>query len=748
MKRASLLSLPLLLCVLAPAGARADVFEPVSLASDSAVAGSPSNQQATYAHHPVVSGNGRYLAFDGSYNGRTGVWRRNLQTGAIAPVAVFDAEDPAISAPDASLPSISDDGQYISFTTTAQLDPIDDSNLGPDVYVRDMAIAAGQPCEPGPGSAAPCAYTLVSAVDGANAGLTYEPHGASIQAEEKDLGAVAAGRSAISADGHEVAFVTTVISNLVGPGTPAMQVAVRDLDDDHTELVSVADEPASGSPIENDPVSGQQGSDLFGAVYSGRGVAPIFTAPLAYEPPAEVGASISPDGTTVAWMGVNIDKQSRLLAGEAPPPSATEPLWRRIGDGSQAPTRRVTGGSDPGNPACAATGQSALPSTPSLANPCQGPFAGLQEGRTFGIVNGGASIDPIPRLSGDGYEVVFLANAPLAALAGGFTGEEPNSDLYVADMHEPLTRVQALRPLTELDGGNQADLAENGQIEDFGISSDGTQIAFTTKRTVFPLGSPAYVSVPQGAPGMLELFDIDLADDTLTRVTEGFEGGPSEHPHEARPASEDPYAQIADGALSPSFTDDGNTIAFASTASNLVFGDGNTPPLGTTGFDGSDAFLVSRKLFTPQPTPQSISSQPPPPSIVASWRLGVTARSRTNGSVVLYITVPGAGTLKAGAQSSLHVRVKRQGHLSTTLATRQVASAQQTTHAVGGELATLTLKPARKYSSLATRRSGLLASVTVTFAAPHRQTLHQSVRIAFRRTQKAKKKTTTKQARA
>src|SRR6202035_2850272 len=107
-----------------------------------------------------------------------------------------------------------------------------------------------------------------------------------------------------------------------------------------------------------------------------------------------------------------------------------------------------------------------------------------------------------------------------------FGVSELHSDLYMADMHEGLARVQAVRPLTELASGNQEDIAENSPIETAAISPDGSHIAFTTKRTVFPLGSPASVTAPQAAPGMLELFSIDLADNTLTRVTTGFEGGP------------------------------------------------------------------------------------------------------------------------------------------------------------------------------------------------------------------------------
>lgn len=736
------LALTTALAGVSPQLAAADVFGPISIVSASQVKGATDNQQALYAHDAAISGNGRYVAFDGSYGGFTGVWRRDLSTGAIEPVATANPSDPAISAPDAELPSISDDGQYVSFTTTARLDPSGDTNGSPDVYVRNMNVPADQPCEQGPGAQADCPFTLVSAVDGGTAALTYEgitSGGGSPELEEARYGSVAAGRTALSADGRKVAFVTTAASNLAGPGTPAMQVAVRDLDTDRTELASVADEPSTGDPLPGHAVVGQQGSETFGAVYATAGQAPIFRAVQTYEEADPVGASISADGTTVAWMGVDVAQQARMLSGESPLPSYSEPLWRRIADGPGAPTRRVTGGSDPGNPSCAASGESTLPSSPSSSDPCQGPFVGLQEGRTAGIA-GNASDDVIPRLSGDGYEVAFLANAPLAALGGAFAGAEPNSDLYVADMHEPLTRVQALRPLTELAGGSQSDVAENAEIEDFGISSNGQQIALSTKRTVFPLGSPAYVSAPQAAPGVLELFAVDLENDTLTRVSEGFEGGPSEHPHEPRPSSEDPYGQIGDGALSPSFNDAGNELAFTSTASNLVFGDGNTPPLGTSAFDGSDAFVVSRKVFTPTPTPQYISAQPGGPAIRASWRLGVTARSRPDGSVLLYVTVPGAGAVKAVAQSAVRVRSERHGHLSTSVATRSVATAAKASKSGEGALLTIALKPASRYSAIARRRPGLAATVAVSFAAAHRATLKQSVRVTFVRTEKSKKK--------
>jgi hypothetical protein len=736
----------LVLAVLAPALAQADVFGSIGLASVGATPGSSLDQQADFAHDAALSGNGRYVAFDGSFAGRTGVWRRDLQTGAVEAVAVENEAEPAISAPDAALPSISESGQYVSFTTTARLDPIDDTNRGPDVYVRDMNIPASAACEPGAGTAQPCAYTLVSAVNGSSAGLTYEQPGPDSAAfEETAYGSVAAGRSAISADGRKVAFVTTAVSSLAGPATPRLQLAVRELDSEHTELVSVARDPASGDPIPGQPVSGHEGSQVLGAVYAAGTLPPAFGDPEPYEPDRPVGASISADGTTVAWMGVDISQQVQMLPAEAVNPSYTEPLWRRIGDGPTAPTRRITGGSDPTSPGCASSGEQVLPpGRPSSSDPCQGPFDAQESNAGAWLPENDANF--IPRLSGDGYEVAFLANASLVSLGEDFGVSEHRSDLYLVNMHEGLTRTQALRPLTELAGADGKDLAEDGPIEDFEISPSGGDIAFTTKRTVFPLGSPAYISPPMAAPQMLEMFDIDLADDTLTRVTQGFEGGPSEHPHAEIATGQDPYQREDDGALSPSFSSDGNELAFSSTASNLVFGDGNTPPLGNVRFDGSDAFVVSRVVFNPQPTPQSISPAPAAPATVPTWRIGVTSRSRADGSVLLYVTIPGAGTVSAGAQSAVRVRTKTHGRVRTSVATRTVATSKKTSRAGGGALLTLTLRLSSRYRSLANKRPGLAGTLKITFTASHHATLRQSVPVSFLRTEKAKPKKTKKKS--
>jgi hypothetical protein len=715
------LFLATLAVLIVPASTDADVFGTISLVSKGA------SEQAIYAHDPAISGNGEYVAFDGYLEGRVGVWRRDLQSGAVEAVAVGE---PGTAEGSAELPSISENGRYISFTTTARLSA-EDTNNAPDVYVRDMDVPAS---EPG-------AFTLASAVDGSTQGLSYK-YGASTSFEETHYGSVASGRTALSANGEKVAFVTTAISNLANPEkieTPVMQVAVRDLVTHETQLVSVH-YPVTGRP---EPVSGEEGGISYGAVYS-AGAPPAFAEPPAYGLAPPLGASISADGSTVAWMADNVDEQAQMLAKESVKPTYVEPLWRRIADGPMAPIRRITGGSDPADPLCVESGETALPGTPSSSDPCLGPFAttSLQKG-----IWAGGTGDVVPQLSQNGETVAFLADVPLVAQGDdfGLSGED-TSDLYVVNMQEGLTRDQALRPLTEISSSELSNRTTDAPIVDLGLSPSGQQVAFTTDRTVFTLGSPAFVSEPLGAAGLSELYDADLATDTLTRVTHGYEGGPSEHPHRSSLPGEDPY-EVADGTLSPSFSDNGESLAFSSTASNLVYGDTNTPVGQSQGsFDGSDVFVVSRESFRPTETEDYVSSPPASPALVPPWRLNATALSRRDGSVLLYVELPGAGALHAGAQAPVRAQsvyytrargsAKRIRHTRTSVATRTVASGKHSASA--GGLVTLALTLAGPYGKLASAGGGLSADVTLVFDAPGHPTLRQSIQVSFLRTAKTK----------
>ena len=787
------------LALVGPACAQADVFGPISLVSKGLLANGEV-QQAEYAHDSAISGDGRYVAFDGSIGGVTGVWRRDVETGAIEQVAGGDAE----------LPSISSSGQYVSFTTNEGKSLAEISHGTPDtsphqepvnVYVRDMAVQpAASAAEEAGRPAEERAFKVVSAVNGSEEPLTY----AGTPTKE---GSAATGRSAIDAEGNEVAFVTTAVSNLVRypqieaeeeekgetpkPHTPKLQVAVRYLDTRETVLVSRCYIRSKCEESAAPAVSAVEGGTDYGAVYPGQSAS--FESPPPYgdyrlSPPP--GASLSADGSTVAWMGEDIGQQAALLPEETRNPDYTEPLWRRIEPGSETSTERVTGGSEPENPACLASGEGSLPASPSQSDPCQGPFVVENDGHPAGIVNesGAQTGDFVPRLSADGRYVAFVSQAPLVSAGENFgrgkSGQE--SDLYVSIMSPALTRREALIPITELAGGEGAGLADTAPIFDFDISADGLQVAFATVRTRFPLGWPAFVSTPAGEPGMNELYDADLGDGTLTRVTHGYRGEEeaSEHAHHAQPAGEDPYkGQPGDGALSPSFSGNGETLAFSSTASNLVFGDGNAPPLElppTGSFDGSDAFTVTRTVFGATSTPNEVSSSPQL-GFEGVWKLGVTASSQANGSVLLYVQAPGTGIVRAGAQGAVaaafvHAHTAAGGHgvlvshgasashavsasltrarvtrsgihrhrksgirdprarsIAETVLMRTVAT--RTDEARGAGLTMLTLTLGHRYASLANERDGFSATVTVTFAAPGQPTLRETLPVTFVRKQ-------------
>ena len=342
-----------------------------------------------------------------------------------------------------------------------------------------------------------------------------------------------------------------------------------------------------------------------------------------------------------------------------------------------------------------------FPLPPSAADPCQGPFA-TQDSAGLGLWNGAEeTTDFIPRLSRNGDDVAFIATAPLVSNAGGFGlgGEALNSDVYWAEMTAP-TKVAGLRRLTEFASAETSRISTNGNISDIGISPDGSQVAFTAARTVFPLGEPAYISTPAAVPGLDELYDVDLANETLTRVTRGYEGGSAEHP-ELEVGDEDRYAHEGDGSLSPSFDASGNSLVFSSTASNLVFGDGNTPPDGLTGVDGADAFLVGRVIFSPEPTPQVISPAPANPEPVPAWRLVASASSLADGAVRIRAELPGSGELTLSAASPLPASSARKGSHRTVK--RVVARVARRAGATMTKPVTLELQLSSRYRALAAR---------------------------------------------
>lgn len=663
--------LPVLVASLALVTSAKAVVGPIQLLSKTPF------EQAGAAGETALSADGRYLAFQGEVGGRSGVFREEIASGALVSVATGAAGE-AGAPSDAVAPSISADGRYVSFTTKASLDPVDDTNATSDVYVADMATS-------------PLSYELASALDGCDPSASPTPCGLSYSGGG---GAQASGRVALSADGRKVVFVTTAESNLTSePGgstegvpTPAGQVVLRDLDAERSTLVSVERDPGTGAMTDR-PVAG-------GALI------------LKFSLPRLAGAALSADGSTVAWLGAHLPAQAPLLADEkgtieeldtADSMPYDEPLWRRVADGPAAPTRRIAGGGDPLAAGCPADG--------TLADPaCQGPFPAIaKKDESLNAASGWlgvARVNGVPQLSADGRLVALIGNPTEA------------TNVFLVDMTPGLSRRQALRQLTREIVVNPTEpgkavnqlafLAINGHIFDLAISPDGGRIAFASARQQFPQAPPNLVTPPPGQVGLVELYLIDGA--ILERVTHGTGGS-----GEASLAPAIPNATEGDGASSPVFGG-GGLIAFSSNASNLVAGDGN---------EASDAFLVEASEAASAPGAAGISAAPVRRR-KRPWRMTLSAYSLPHGAVRLVALVPGPGTLRARAFAALTARAAPRG----------LAGGRQRTRRGGTLKLDLTLP--RGLRRFAHRREGLYAMVHASFRRHGRKTLRADLQVRFR----------------
>lgn len=637
MRRAIAIAI-LALSLFAPATASAFYGYGAEIVSADFVRGEQGDDATTYA---AISADGRFVAIqtrarnffaddDPDPAGRYrvgGIFRFNLATRALELVADGDFRDEASNAVvlrGAQNPSISADGRFVAFSTAQQLVPAD-ANHNVDVYVRDMAVpirSAG-------------AFDLVSAKDGGDVPASYGPPVSPIPAG--DLGAEVTRGAAISHDGSKVVFrVTEPESDLPdrpAVETPPFQVFVRDRIANRTTLVTRTTD--SGAPA----------GGAIGA------------------------AGISGDGTTVVWTGQNAPLQTEFVNGENTElPGFSYYLWRRIADGPDAVTRRITGVADPDDPAC-------NPSAPLLfdefaTGPCYGPLARPELGIS-------ANSNLLPALSADGFKVAFLTNS----------GPRPNVstgiglDLYVTDMSLGLTRKAATAELTR-EGGSGT--AEGAPIEGLGMSADGRYVALVTARTKFTLPALTQVGDPRAVAEVQDVYVVDLATRTVERATRSYDEGDANS------------AVVAEPTLSA----DGGRIALVSFASNLFFGDAN---------QRSDAFVIVRR-------PDSGSAPPPAPqgagadSTIESsggLQISVRARSRPGGIVELLVSVPAAGGVRAVAK----------GRAGEPRRLRTLANDDARARGTKRSTVKLVLRPVRRYLGELRRLGRLRARATITYVA-------------------------------
>ena len=682
--------------------AQAD-FTPATLISGSTTV------ESDYAGEPVISADGAYVAFVGSQLGVQGIWRKDLATGELDLVAGGDA----------SAPSISADGRFVSFTTTSTDQVTGAGKQCPSVYVRDMSQSIAT--DPPPAGA----FTLASAPNGSASSLVYA--GSSSPGSCPGGGSAAAPRVALSAAGNEVVFTVDGQSNLTTGGdtvgTPPAQVAVRYLSTQQTVLVSQTMSSIGSSTPQPVPGGGALTDGLPSGVDDTGGAGNQYADP-------DSTAAISADGSTVAWQGIEIPTQASAAPADSPgshPFDYSEPLWRRIADGPSAPTRRVTGGDDPVGPC---PGGCSGPLDTFWVNPGVGPtekpngpsagtlFApgGLNAATPFGVAVNAPLDDATPQLSGNGQTVAILSTQPSTGAdpACGFNGcgsSPQTTNAFVVNMAGGLSRTAALIRLTQWAANNfdQVDGPLSARIDDVAISPEGDRVAFVTQRSVFPFSPPALLT-PQLSPGPFQqLYVANLADGTLEAASIGYDGNPANG-----------------NVMEPSFSADNGPIAFASQATNLVFGAFSE----VTG--GYEAFTISEFKPAAIPGGSYISPSPQAGSISPDWQLSATSARGSHGSVLLWVTVPGAGRLSAVATAGVpiarlsHHTRRRRGQRVTTI---RLARARATTDSPG--VVELRLVPAARYGSAFAGRQSLYATARITFVAAGRSPLVELLPLNF-----------------
>ncbi|MFO0999029.1 MAG: hypothetical protein U0936_01720 [Planctomycetaceae bacterium] len=486
----------------------------------SLVSSGASGQGNNYSFRPSISGDGRFVAFQSNAsnlvmddtNETSDIFVRDLQTGTTSLVSTGANGHGNGSSIE---PSISSDGRFISFSSTASNLVTDDTNGYADVFVKDLQTGT---------------ITLIST-------------GASGQGNHDSRD------PSISSDGRFVAF-SSPASNLVAGDTidlfSSNDVFVKDLQTGTISLVSVATNGQGNTRSNSPSISGDGRFVAFisdaNSVVTGdnNGYQDVFVRDLQTGTTTLVSTGANGQGNSYSYQP-SISSDGRFVAFHS------------------YASNLVTGDN----------------------NGYQDVFArDLQTGTTT-LVSTGASgqgngYSEQPAISSDGRFVAFhsyasnLDGRSTGVVLGVFVKDLSTSSLALATPGDP--RV----------------ITTSANSRSFGpsVSSDGRFVAFYSHASNLVTGDTNGTTA--------DVFVKDLQTGTITLVSTGVSG------------------QANNGSYEPSISSDGRFVAFRSDASNLVSRDANgnpdvfvrqNPMLGAPAFplslksSDSTAFVVDRFGF-------------------------------------------------------------------------------------------------------------------------------------------------------
>ncbi len=139
---------------------------------------------------------------------------------------------------------------------------------------------------------------------------------------------------------------------------------------------------------------------------------------------------------------------------------------------------------------------------------------------------------------------------------------------------------------------------------------------------------------------------------------------------------------------------------------------------------------------------QSLTPLPPAPQAENPWSISASTAPSPDGTLLVYVSVPGAGALSASAVAagalraarhrvSRHRVSKHRRKARRARAPANVRIAQTAMPANGPGVFELHLIPAARYRSLLAGKRGLYATITVTFTAPGHRRLRLILRASF-----------------
>jgi Tol biopolymer transport system component len=502
----------------------------------------------------ALSADGRHIAFQsradnlvsGDGNGTFDVFERDLDTNTTTRVSV--ANDGGEAAMGGFIPSISADGRFVAFISDATNLVSGDTNGVRDVFVRDTTANTTERVSVAAGGLQAGGQSFNEAMSADGGSVAFVSEASNLvpgdvngtrdifvrdrAAGTTDIASVATRGSlapsngesyfaSVSGDGRYVAFYSLADNLVPGDTSGVEDVFVRDTWTNTTERVSVATDGAQSN----------------GASRSSNG-----------------GPAISADGRYVAF----VSSADNLVANDT---NGAPDVFVR--DRVAHTTVRVSVSSD-GTPAnsdanrtpysscgISATGRyvgfvtSASNLVPNDANNAADVFlrdtvAGITERvdvRADGSESREGAGGAVPSISADGRYVVFAGPSDLFGPDNGVS----TINAVIRDRVANTTTRQVSAPLDSA-------AATNGSF-DCQISADGKSMVFATVVTPAPPNG-------QWKDG---IFLEDLATGDITWVS--------------RPPGGD---YPSDSSIHPSISADGQTVAFVSSATNLVAGGANS----------------------------------------------------------------------------------------------------------------------------------------------------------------------------